>query len=145
MDINEIVKNATEVIRWGIIGGLSYASLLGGTSIICNLFNHNKRMKSKEELLKVVEEESSRLNLDHNKFKIRHTTFDDGANLLGFVSGDSSGNYELGIPSSFGCTRNTVKHELVHVANKDYMHGALHYLFIGEPRAILYGTFGIKI
>ena len=64
---------------------------------------------------------------------------------LGFVSGDSSGNYELGIPSSFGCTRNTVKHELVHVANKDYMHGALHYLFIGEPRAILYGTFGIKI
>ncbi len=144
MEINEIAKSANEMLRLGILGFFSYYVALGATQFADIIANNKNRIKSKDELDKVVSEEAEKLGLDGNKIKTRFLDLADGY-FLGYISGNKDGDIELSMPRKFGCTRSTVKHELVHVANKDYEHGIFHYLFIGEPKATLYGTFGIKV
>lgn len=144
MEINEIAKGANEILRLGILGFFSYYTALGVIQFADIILNNRNRIKSKDELDKIVSEESDRLGLDSSRIKTRYLNLSDG-HFLGYISGDDSDNIELSMPKKFGCTRSTVKHELAHVANKDFNHGILHYLFVGEPRATLYGTFGIKV
>jgi hypothetical protein len=103
------------------------------------IFN-NQKIESQKQLEKVVKEEALKLGLDtsriESKYNAKHTAASKGEE-----------KYVLGM-TAVNATRDNVKHELYHVLkdfDKDDKHDFMHYFFIQEPRATLYGTFGLRL
>jgi hypothetical protein len=145
MNINDIAMEVNEVIRWGVLGLSGYLLAIGALNTIPSMIGYSKRIKTFDELNKVIDGEAKKLSLDPKKFRRRYTNANDGEGLSGCATQLSDEVYGIAIPRNFGCDRKTVRPELVHIANGDQNHGRGYYYFVGEPRACLYGTFGIRI
>lgn len=105
----------------------------------------NKRLKSRDELDELVVKESEKLGLDPEKICVsirdRNHSYNNG---LVRIFNDSSAEIEVNGPCA---NANTVRHELFHlkrVINDGKNPSLLSYLFNEEPRAVLYGAFGVE-
>jgi hypothetical protein len=145
MDSNYISECATGVAGLLAMGvGECIAA-----SIILEIFLHTKlafsrKINTQEELTSVVEEESKRLGIDA---PIKSTLHGE---LEGVCRKNYDG-YELHVGGWFA-RRSVVKHELYHICKGDcdtgYINkwaGRISFNFVEEPRADLYGIFGIKL
>lgn len=151
--------NQVEILDY-ITGGINFIAIAGlGVSVaylssmllLSDLHHYpkNQRIKTQEELEKVVKEEAEKLNIDFNKIKVNFY----GENMNLFISGGTyaqkKGNfYELHFDGENSVTIRVVRHELYHVFKKDCdrdKKSLIYYLFVAEPRASLYGVFGIKL
>lgn len=136
--ILEILKGSAIVCAAAIpfLLGIVYASVFEST-----LFN--KKIKSQEELEKIVKEESKKLKLDHIKINVIYEPKKRRDNNIR-KNGDE---YELHIKNNFLSTRASVRHEVYHIKKGDCnrKYDILYNLFVEESRAQLYATFGIKI
>ena len=127
----------------GFIGGLFiYVNALLCLQIIDDIpIFSNKKIESQKQLETVVKKEALKLGLDTSrieaKYNAKHTS----------VSKNGE-KYDLGM-TRVNATRDNVKHELYHVKrdfNKpENKSNFVYYLFVQEPRATLYGAFGIKL
>ena len=150
MEGYEILSYTGETLKWlAIAGGSYFAGLNVLAYLSCSPFQD--KIKSKTELEQVIREEAEKLGVDAKKITLK---FEKGACWIN----PKGENYELTIElGAMHCTRKTVRHELYHVARdaaslQKYKDASLtrsffnlEYLFKVEPRALLYGTFGIKI
>jgi hypothetical protein len=138
MTPDEFVGYVIEGVKWLAIGGGSHLGLLLGCQI-CDLSLFHKKIKSQEELEKVVAEEAIKLGLDHSKIDAK---LYDGKITGARKNGDEC-NLRIAREDS---TRNVVRHELYHLLKDcDRRNPTFcYYWFVAEPRATLYGTFGIK-
>jgi hypothetical protein len=103
------------------------------------IFN-NQKIESQKQLEKAVKEEALKLNLDTSKIEARYNAKHTAASKEGE-------EYILGM-TGVNATRKNVKHELYHILkdlDKEDKHDFMHYFFIQEPRASIYGTFGLKL
>jgi hypothetical protein len=127
----------------GFVSGLSlYMFTLLGVQGLTNLSLFHEKIKSQKELEIVVKEEAEKLGLGNYKIKI---IYDDKETSMR----KKEGKYELGVTKTLA-TRKNVKHELYHLlkdvdGEKNSHPDFVRYFFIQEPRATLYGIFGIKI
>jgi hypothetical protein len=150
MQIEEIVINGTAALGAGLITTAAYLSALASAGIVADLVNFKNRIKSEDDLRTVVYEEAAKLGIDYSIIdQVRHTRGSDG-HILGMVSQKSNGKWDVLIPGGIFCSKNIVRHELSHIKNdeckyqrKGIIPGLLHYFFLGEPRAVLYGALGI--
>jgi len=150
MNPDEIGNYIGETLKWSTLAGIGYIlSLMALAYPSYSPFQ--KSINSLKELESVVTEEANKLKLDPKKIRIIEER--DACWINSCKEG-----YELSIEvGSRACTRKTVRHELYHAyrdaASLKKFEGAsllrstlnFQYLFVAEPRAILYGTFGIKI
>jgi len=99
------------------------------------------KIESQEELEEVVEEEALILGLNPDKIESCFGAEADGSAKI-------CEDYVLGIKGNDRyATRATVRHELTHILH-DCDKGRpkmLQYFLISEPRAVLYGSFQIRI
>jgi len=149
MDKN-LLDYLTEGLKWsGIVTG-GYFSLLFASGIFGKMPWYT-RINSQEELEYVVAEECKKLGLNKKEIDV----FYDKYNVN--CAGKRDGRLSLNISSFLRPTKHAVRHELCHLVkdcdkfekfikdNKRTMKGWLYYLFVAEPRAELYATFGIKL
>lgn len=125
------------------IGGIamSYPIIAAGLSGL-QIFDSTRfqdRIRSEEELIQIVIEESTKLGIDHENLDVYQQGHQSGRdNSRYYIAIDINRNY---------FTRNGVRHELAHIANgdvdKDFSY--LRYFLIEEPRATIYGTLGIRL
>jgi hypothetical protein len=101
-----------------------------------------KKIKSKEELENIVKEEAEKLKLDSSKIDINYGSTKFSATKVG-------DRYKLSLKKGgFLATRKLVRHELYHMlkdCDKEDGITEINYQFIAEPRALIYGAFGIKL
>ncbi|MBI2146785.1 hypothetical protein HYU22_05600 [Candidatus Woesearchaeota archaeon] len=138
----EPVEYIMEGMKWVAVGGVSY---IGALWLIDGIHDFGPRVRSQEELEKMVEEEAPKLGLNHLKIDAKY----DGETVGARKNGERYDLHLVGdgdkIHSS--STRATVRHELYHLL-KDSDKGKLnplYYFFVAEPRALLYGAFKIKM
>ena len=142
MNPSDIFEYANEGMKWLVLGGGTYmvslATLIGSTGV-CATFS--QKIKTQEELVSIVNEEAKRLGVDKS---IVSTLHDELEACSGKREDDSLYVLHVG---GFLAKRNVVRHELYHIykGDCDKKYNLLRYLFIEEPRAILYDTFGIKL
>jgi hypothetical protein len=139
--MNEILHYIQESVGWLCIGGALHMGSLGIPKLILAPFS--QRILSQQNLDEVVFEESMKLGLNNKNIKGVFTQENDCA--------VRSGNqYFIELNNSyFHSRRSTVRHELYHILKdsnrKKKLPRLIDYLFIAEPRATLYGTFGIRL
>ena len=139
MDFNEIFNYVSEGIKWVSLGGIVYSGAIIGCYIYDGTLFH-KKIESSEELEKIVKEEAINLGLDSTKIDVRYN-YENKC-----FARKNEERYYLHLANSWEATRNTVRHELYHILKDCHRKNTFFYeKFIAEPRAILYGTFGIKI
>jgi hypothetical protein len=151
MNPKDILEYAVEGIKWLAIGGGAYFGTLAGCQI-STFTPHQEEIKSQEELEKVVKEKAEKLGLDSSKIYPIYYGYYNKTGIL-----KEGERYEMHfVADGFTRTEGVIDHELCHYANgdcdraKDYYDRTgrsnfLHSWLIEEPRATLYGTFGIKI
>ena len=149
MGPNEIVEYAAEVLWWTCLGGVSYASILLGVSLPQHF---GKRINSQEELEKIVAEEAPKLGLDPSNI---HSSYgiDKYGNGISCYSVKLAHGYGLHIGHPFFATRGVIRHELYHIADghcdnmvvRSKFKNLLAYLLNDEPKAIIYGSFKLKL
>jgi len=146
MDTNEIFNYMKTGATWLAGGGLVYfTSIVGlGVASMCS-----ERIKSNEQLERVIKEESEKLNLKNvigifNKNNPEISAREYTKNICGIRIG---GNY---------ATRCDVKHELYHIykhrpfqektnKKKEQILNWMKYWFLEEPQAMVYEVFEIKL
>ncbi|MEA2037409.1 MAG: hypothetical protein U9O94_07910 [Nanoarchaeota archaeon] len=156
--MDDILKDA---LTYAVMPGVVYGTLLYLGERISNLLSH--RITSQSELDEVVEKESSKFEKKHGRrFLFSQFNESDGGNASVFgydPENERTVNYHNpyeGIPKinlirvgGKQATTGQVIHELYHVyetldklpVNKVLK--MLKYLFVNEPRAIIYGLKGI--
>ena len=140
MDPSEII----EYVEVGIKGLYwAYTGVLASSFLSCWPFS--KKIKSQEELEDIVEEEAGKLGLDSTKIKAVY----EGGGWTPRCRATEEG-YDLEMKGdSFLSTRKNVRHELYHIfkgdADSNRSMLSFSYFFVWEPRAVLYGSFGIKL
>ncbi len=137
MDPNKIFEYVTEGMKLAAIGGGSYVGALLGINLI---HGFSQRIRSQEELEMVVDEEATKLGLDPSKIDATYNGKTDGARK-------NRGRYDLHLIGDWLSTRAAVRHELYHIL-KDCDKGKptlISYLFLEEPRALMYGSFKLKL
>ncbi len=141
MDLNGILEYVTEGMKWLAVGGATgyIGIMLSGTFV--SLFS--KRIRDQQELDTVVEEESSKLELDGVKGVLR-----DYSECVSYVDSDGISVIEVG---GFYANRGGVRHELYHHFKGDCKRSVNNwpieakYLLMIEPRACLYQSTKIKL
>ena len=147
MNPNNIFDYIVEGMKWLAIGGGIYITTTVGTTLTGRMFS--EKIKSQEDLEKIVEEETEKLGVD----KPLKSEFGDFP--LAFAAKQRDGTYHLHVGRSTA-SRSLVKHELYHIHkghkgisfskdSRNTLGRILKYLFIEEPQAIAYGTFGLKL
>ena len=139
MDLMESFGYLAEGIKGLIVGGVGYFGILAVMSIVQDI---GKRIKSQEELEKIVEEEAIKLGLDPSKIDSKYEGEITGARK-------NEKGYDLHTNNFYSgnVTRGAIRHELYHILKDcDTTHPTFfRRWFMGEPKAILYGAFKIKI
>lgn len=139
MNANEVY----EILSMGAIGTCIAAALHAGAMLVMNMAHEDsfsRRIESRRDLEKVVGVEATKLGLDKSLIT---SEFDAEIHC----ARKKDNKYLVCIQNDCCGTIAMVRHELYHV-KKDLDKGKrnfLHYYFIREPRALLYGAFGIKI
>ena len=129
----------------GFVGGLSlYFFTLLGIQEAANLSLFQEKIKSRAELEMIGKEEAGKLGLE--KYAIEYIYDDKETSMRKYTD---EGKYKLGM-TKFMATRKNVKHELYHLlkdveGEKNAKPNFPRYFFVQEPRATLYGIFGIKL
>ena len=143
MTLNEIVDQMTAgvwtTIKWSAISGGGYFGILLGCQIFCG-WPFRKKIESRKELETVLQEEAEKLGLDLSSIDLDYSKKNIGCKKNGE-------RYTLYLEDSWLFTRNVIKHEFYHIL-KDCDKGnptLFRYLFLAEPRATLYGLFGIRL
>ncbi|MGY4884782.1 MAG: hypothetical protein ACP5NZ_04360 [Nanobdellota archaeon] len=127
------------------VGGFAlYFFTLTGVQELTTLSLFREKIKTQSELERVGKEEAERLGLGNYDVKY---IYDDKETSM--RKKRDTGKYELGMTKRLA-TRKNVKHELYHLlkdveGEKNSKPNFVRYFFIQEPRATLYGTFGIKL
>ena len=148
------------MFEYFIGGTAAYFGSLILWDVLPNTFS--KRIRSQEELEKIVDEEAKKLDLDTSNLIIQLQEKDVAdANLFGYNrEEDKILSYEekegvekvhlLRLGGQYA-TRHQVRHELYHVSKhlqkpkaKNFI-SRLGYLFFREPSAILYSLIGVKL
>lgn len=129
-----------KAIVYAITGAPVLTSLFLMGCNIAHLPPFQKKITSRAELERVVKEEAEKLGLDSSKIDLKY----DEQRFSSEKVGD---RYNLHLQrGNFLATKKIVKHELCHIKEDcDKPITEFYYNFIAEPRATLYGTFGIKI
>jgi hypothetical protein len=149
MNPDEILGYVGGGMKWlAIAGGSYFTGLVTLAHLSCYPFQ--KSIKSQEELELVVQEEADKLGLNSKNIQIKLQENACWVNKKGK-------GYELSIELGSGsCTRKTIKHELYHIyrdesllekfKDKSLLRALIspRYLFISEPRAILYSLLNLK-
>ena len=138
MSPNEISEYVTEGMKWLAIGGISYIAAMTGLSWTHGL---SEKIRSQEELEKVVDEEATKLGLDSSKIDAKYNEERSKAKKNGE-------RYDLHLEGNWSSsTRATVRHELYHILKEDFGERTtlLKYLFMNEPSALIYGSFKVKL
>jgi hypothetical protein len=151
--VNDLIESALEGMKLVAVAGvgsflvgMGYLVTLEGASLMHGI---GRKIKSQEELEKVVDEEAPKLGLDPTKISAKYGAEFDGARI------NDQGGYDLCLGENWFSTRATVRHELRHIqkdcGNEEapfLFNGNLmplmHYFFVAEPRASLYGLLKIK-
>lgn len=145
MDVSPYIDKAFYYSIYGVLGGLTYTM---GFRIINNLFAttlFRKKIESMEELEKIVDVEARKLGLNPSSIDVEYATPGNGEVRK---IGDK---YKIWMEKGRFNTPQIVQHELYHIKRGDCDKYAgrqgsfFASVFIIEPRAILYGCFGIKL
>ncbi len=147
MEPSKILEYSAEGIKWLVEGGLTYI----GALIMCQIYDgypFQRRIQSPKELEEVLKQECSKLEIDPTQ--IDPVYYGLGSRMH---HNKDSDRWELHLDGNSSSTRKTVRHELYHYhrdvpkwrERKNKALRLIHYLLIAEPRATLYGTFGIKL
>lgn len=132
-----------------ILKGMEVVAGIGGAyffSLVLLSLKHDRKFGEPiddfESLEKVVDEESKKLGLDSEDIEFVESVY----NCWVASAGNSKRfalHYDLASPCS---TRQTVKHELYHMLKDEGRNSNFFSRwFLTEPRAYLYGSFGIKL
>ena len=144
---NNILEIISEGAKWLTIGGGTYLGAMGITSFASGLLS--KKIRNKKELGIILEEEASKLGLNNKNISAR---FGLAEGHVGEANKLGNKNYEI-VLDSFGQDKSCLKHELYHIYRGDCegakynknLKSFIKYLFLEEPRAVLYESFGIKL
>lgn len=134
------------------IGG--YLATLLGAQLIGHLTS--QKIRSQEELDKIVEEEADKLGMDKRTLISKFYSTDDKeySDILGARCFIEDFDFEehiipmkvVEIKEGWGARRHTVRHELYHLLKHlPRKRGLLKYLFYEEPTATIYAITGIKL
>lgn len=140
MSLKEIGHFALEGAKWiSICGGVYFATLFACQFSTTKTFQ--KKIESKKELEETVKERAKKIGVDSSKIDVIYPS--DST----YVTKDKDGRFKMNFWE--GGVFNTVKnidHELYHILNCDDKPTTFFKRwFWEEPRATLYGTFGIKL
>lgn len=147
----EFIRYAGEGMKWLAIGGGSYISFIFGCQIY-DAWPFHKKIQSKEELENVINKECDELGI--NPAEIEPVFKQESSNYLSnyIIRIDKAHKWELHVKGNWQSTRNTIRHELYHFLkdaqnwrSRSKLNKFFYYLLVAEPRATLYGTFGIKL
>jgi hypothetical protein len=117
------------------------------SSYILNQPAFQKKIRSKEELEIVLQEEADKLGLDRSKIDIRYNTDSFGSRKVDERYRLDLRDNSLLKDGDWFATRRLIKHELWHI-KKDCDKGdpkLLNYYLIAEPRAMIYEAWGLKL
>ena len=127
-------------------GGTYLATLAGiyGSSLLTHRSPFSRRIYSEAELEDAVEEEGKRLGLDTSKINIKRDR------LFESLKKPDCHDVSKILDGSPDSTRVMTRHELYHIKKGDpepfsRTFSLLHYIFVAEPRAILYASLGIEL
>ena len=141
----ELLEYAQAAVGWLVKGGAAYfAALLGAQAFIKgSLFR--ERIRDQLGLELVVAQEAIRLGMD--PLSVRANLSNYNTSHIGRKWGLKA---ELHISAGFGASRGRVRHELYHKLrdfNRKEPLSTLdpRHLFLEEPRATIYGCFGIRL
>ena len=148
MDSIEIFEQASNVMKWVALGGLGYIGVLSLVQVL-GILPFQNQVTSSKELELVIQEEAEKLGIDFNRIRIVN-------NRKCPEVSKREDHYELSIDIySIFCTRRVIRHELYHIFrgdcekfdNQSNLPNVLnpYYLFVAEPKATIYGLFGVKI
>ncbi len=150
MDPNELFNYAKEGMKLTALGGMGGIAYVGMLYIVQSLskFSPKNFITSDSELEQILNEEATKLGINPDKIKfVPHEN-------MGVSKKDETYFFFIN-KNSIWCNRSIIKHELYHIFKGDcdkYMGKSAkqvfltpYYWFIAEPRATLYGAFGIKI
>jgi hypothetical protein len=144
---SEIFQAAKETAFWLGMGGAAYAGYLitlAGIQIGTSLCS--KRIETREELDKIIEEEKQKLGLKDN---IRGFLLEEPAARCDKYGSEQDLRYEICV-GWLGASRITIKHELYHIYKKDkdlktFFDKFIKYPFVYEFKATAYELFGVKL
>ena len=131
-----------------IVDKISYAIEDGLFNLIEKIERKRYKIKFNQELVEVINEEAIKLGLDTNKIKFA-TALPYRHDIVS--SGKSEDFYYIILDTDGSRNRGTIRHELYHIYRGDCDKGVsiktspFYYLFIAEPRAMIYEYFKIKI
>jgi len=141
MNLKEIGDFTLEATKWvGIYGVGYFATLFACQFSMTTTFQ--KKIESKKELEEKVKERAKKIGVDSSKIDVIYPS--DST----YVTQDKDGRFKMnfweeGIFNTIG----GIDHGLTHIKKdrKDVSWNFFRYWFLEEPRATLYGTFGIKL
>jgi len=151
-NLNNLAEFLDEGIKLLAIGIAPFILFYISSMIVLSTLHEypkSQRIKSKEELEIVVKEEAEKLGINYDKIKVN---FKDYSNSI-FTDTDAECCKEDDVDkiNFYGwTTRKIVRHELYHILKKDTgkkvtVPSLLYHALVAEPRAYLYGAFGIKL
>ena len=109
-----------------------------------------KEIRSKEELITIINKEAKKLELNPEKIKLT-SAVSMGKEITGILKHNDIYYLFLDVPP---IKAGTIKHELYHIYTGDAdkiekknirPNRTAYYWLVAEPRAMLYATFGVKI
>ncbi len=144
MDPNTILEYAAESTKWLVIGGaLAYGTAMLSSPVSMFL---SKKIRSKKELERVIDEESHKLGLN-GIVGIYHKGIDEAKSYIR----NGTGFIVVGGRLS---KRSAVRHEAYHLYKrhndperkfKNNLVDRLDYYFVREPQASLYESMRVRI
>ena len=141
-----------DLLSYTVSGVLGYAVALTAAGVVQDL--SSEPITSQEHLEEVVREEAAKLGLDSRL--IVPTFYAQGSKIRASrassryymeFEGRQFSFHDLDLKAGFGGRRNTVRHELYHIAKHvdATRRGVVKYFFYEEPTAILYALLGIQL
>lgn len=139
--LKERMENASFLERASFlfVGGIVYSPL----QYLSNFFS--KKIRNEKQLELALNEEISKLGIKNKKITARF-----GWSFLGSAHAQKldDGNYEIVLDEDFR-NRSALRHELFHIYRGDTESqipvSDLKFIYLREPRAVLYQTLGIKL
>jgi hypothetical protein len=141
MTQTDILNYIGEGAKWLAIGGGAYFITLLGCQISTSA-HFQKKIESKKELEEIMKKEAEKLGVDCSRIDIIYPS--DGT----YVTKDKrDGRFKMNFwEEGLFNTTGGIRHELYHIKDcDDKKPNFFRHWFKEEPRATLYGTFGIKI
>ena len=145
------VHTAAQVTGYGVL----YVAALCATSYYADFKYSDSPINSQEDLTRIVSEERKILNIP-DSIKIISEYYNSDK-VVPNARKLNHNNYKIQIGTLSLETRGTVKHELYHIADghcdlgeqqlfkESKLAFGVIYLFYGEPQAIIYSAFNIKL